>query len=68
MLQSCDLTTGNSAAPTPCCQLSPASSGSILNIAKNGIDITQSNSSNGPYYTNDLARYQNQMTHEIGMI
>merc|ERR1711997_468731 len=38
MLHCCDLTSGNSAAPTPYGQLSPATSGSILsNIPHNGI-------------------------------
>ena len=43
-MQSCDLTTGNSAAPTPTCQLSPASSGIIPSIGGAGFGIAHSSS------------------------
>ena len=43
-MQSCDLTTGNSAAPTPTCQLSPASSGIIPSIGGAGLGIAHSSS------------------------
>ena len=45
-MQSCDLTTGNSAAPTPTCQLSPASSGIIPSIGGVGFGIAHSSSLN----------------------
>ena len=47
MLHCCDLTTGNSTVPTPCCQLSPASSGSILSTsAINEVGLPSSSQQN----------------------
>ena len=43
-MQSCDLTTGNSAAPTPTCQVSPASSGIIPSIGGAGFGIAHASS------------------------
>ena len=59
MLQSCDLTTGNSAAPTPCCQLSPATSGTIIsNVGKVG------QSQPSPY--NDQSLYHHPNARSMG--
>ena len=66
MLQSCDLTTGNSAAPTPYCQLSPSSSGSISNIGACGVGVAPSNSSNR-LNTSDQTRHQGQIKSTIGI-
>ena len=45
MLHCCDLTTGNSTAPTSCSQLSPATSGLILtNVGNSSFGQAHSNS------------------------
>ena len=59
MLQSCDLTTGNSAAPTPCGQLSPATSGTIISNIGKVVPMQPS------LYT-DQSRYHNQIALSIG--
>ena len=58
-MQSCDLTTGNSAAPTPTCQLSPASSGIIPTIGGAAFGIAHS-ISNKKVIPKEEEGYQNQ--------